>query len=181
MNQPDLPFGGITVAFGGDFQQALPIIPKGTKEQIIGAYIQRSRLWRHIKALHLTENMRVDPNDQESAQFEQWLLDVRQGKDLPLNHHVKWQNTTWSWSGEPELTEGTWLQLMCCATSRSRCPKCRSNGVHGVYKDILEYTRGDGEDRETRGSRKWVHYGPYRTPVTPVMSPDFRYYSRSSS
>ena len=39
MNQPDLPFGGITVAFGGDFQQTLPIIPKGTKEQIIEACI----------------------------------------------------------------------------------------------------------------------------------------------
>ena len=30
---------------------------------------------------------------------------------------VKWQNTTRSWSGELELTEGTWLQLMCCAPS----------------------------------------------------------------
>ena len=59
---------------------------------------------------------------------------------------VKWQNTTWSWSGEPELTEGTWLQLMCCAPSRSRCPKFQSNGVHGVHKDIPEYTGGDGED-----------------------------------
>ena len=32
MNQPDLPFDDITVAFGGDFQQTLPIIPKGTRE-----------------------------------------------------------------------------------------------------------------------------------------------------
>ena len=32
MNQPDLPFSGIIVAFGGDFQQTLPIISKGTKE-----------------------------------------------------------------------------------------------------------------------------------------------------
>ena len=63
MNQPDLPFGDITVAFG-DFQQTLPIIPKGTKEQIIEACIQTSWLWRHIKDLHLTENMWVDPNDQ---------------------------------------------------------------------------------------------------------------------
>ena len=30
--------------------------------------------------------MQVDPNDQQSAQFEQWVLDVGQGKDLPLNH-----------------------------------------------------------------------------------------------
>ena len=31
----------------------------------------------------------------------------------------------------PELTEGTWLQLMCCAPSRLRCPKFQSNGDHG--------------------------------------------------
>ena len=51
-------------------------------------------------------------------------------------------------SGEPELTEGTWLQLMCCAPSRSRCPKFQGNGVHGVYEGILEYTGEDGEDGE---------------------------------
>ena len=76
----------------------------------------------------------------------------------PVPLTVKWQNTTRSWSGEPELTEGTWLQLMCCAPSRLHCPKFRSNGV---YEDIPEYTGKDGEDRETRGSRKWVHYGQY--------------------
>ena len=37
----------------------------------------------------------------------------------PFKPSVKWQNTTRSWSGEPELTEGTWLQLMCCTPSRS--------------------------------------------------------------
>ena len=45
--------------------------------------------------------------------------------------------------GEPELTEGTWLQLMCCAPSQSRCPKFQSNwGLGG----IPEYTGEDGED-----------------------------------
>ena len=46
-------------------------------------------------------------------------------------------------SGELELMEGTWLQLMCCPPSRSRCPKFWSNGVHG---GIPEYTGEDGED-----------------------------------
>ena len=64
------------------------------------------------------------------------------------SHYVKWQNTTWSWSGEPELTEGTWLQLMCCTPSQSRCLKFRSNGVHRVYDDIPEQNGGDGEDGE---------------------------------
>ena len=41
---------------------------------------------------------------------------------------VKWQNTTQSWSREPELTEGTWLRLMCYAHLQSHCPKFWSNG-----------------------------------------------------
>ena len=45
---------------------------------------------------------------------------------------VKWQNTTGSWSGEPEVTEGTWLQLMCCTPSQLRCPKFWNNRGHGV-------------------------------------------------
>ena len=50
-------------------------------------------------------------------------------------------------SGELELTEGTWLQLMCCTPSRLRCPKFQSNRVRGVYESILEYTGEDGEDK----------------------------------
>jgi hypothetical protein len=86
LDQPDLPFGGITVAFGGDFQQTLPVVPKGSKEEIVGACLQRSFLWPKIKVLHLTENMRVDRNDPQSARFAEWLQNVGQGKDLPLDH-----------------------------------------------------------------------------------------------
>ena len=64
-----------------------------------------------------------------------------------LRERVKWQNTTRSWSGEPELTEGTWLQLMCCAPSHSHCPKFRSNGVHGVY-EVFQSTPEKTENTE---------------------------------
>ena len=30
----DVPFGGITIVFGGDFRQTLPIIPRGVRQQI---------------------------------------------------------------------------------------------------------------------------------------------------
>jgi len=42
------PFGGITMLFGGDFRQTLPIIQRGNREQIIAASIRRSRLWQHV-------------------------------------------------------------------------------------------------------------------------------------
>ena len=46
-------------------------------------------------------------------------------------------------SRELELTEGTWLKLMCCAPSQSHCPKIWSNRVH---RAIPGYTGEDGED-----------------------------------
>ena len=38
----DKPFGGITVLFSGDWRQCLPIIPKGTKAQIINLTLKHS-------------------------------------------------------------------------------------------------------------------------------------------
>ena len=61
----DHPFGGITVVLGGDFQQTLPVMVKGMREDTILATIQRSRMWRNISVLHLTENMRLNHNPLE--------------------------------------------------------------------------------------------------------------------
>ena len=33
------PFGSVTVVFGSDFQQILPVVPKGARENIIGQCI----------------------------------------------------------------------------------------------------------------------------------------------
>ena len=49
----DKHFSGITVIFGGDFQQILPVILKGCRAQVVGACMQRSFLWQHISVLHL--------------------------------------------------------------------------------------------------------------------------------
>ena len=55
LDKPNLLFGGITVAWGvGGLPADLLIVPRGNKEQIVNASIQRSHLW-----CHLTENMHV--------------------------------------------------------------------------------------------------------------------------
>ena len=73
-------FGGLTVVFGGDFQQTLPIIPKGSRAQIVGGCLQRSPMWRSITVLHLHQNMRLNTAVEAEANFAQWQLDVGQGK-----------------------------------------------------------------------------------------------------
>jgi hypothetical protein len=85
------PFGGITIVFGGDFQQTLPIIPKGTKEDILLATIQQSYLWQHVSLLQLRVNMCVD-NNPSSLQFVHWLLNIGHGNSNPasdLNQYWK--------------------------------------------------------------------------------------------
>jgi hypothetical protein len=74
----DRPFGGMTVVFGGDFQQTLPVVPKGSREEIVSHCLQRSPIWKIIKVLHLRENMRLS-RDVLSQEYARWLLEVGQG------------------------------------------------------------------------------------------------------
>ncbi|XP_045791492.1 ATP-dependent DNA helicase pif1-like [Trifolium pratense] len=80
-----LPFGGKTVVFGGDFRQILPVIPKGTRADIVHATMNSSYLWRRCRVLCLTKNMRLQfsSNSIENAQlkeFAEWILDIGDGK-----------------------------------------------------------------------------------------------------
>ncbi|QRV95937.1 ATP-dependent DNA helicase PIF1 [Ceratobasidium sp. AG-Ba] len=77
----DRPFGGITVVFGGDFRQTLPVIPKGQPEQIIAACLKRSPLWPRMQKLRLSTNMRLQ-GDPEMAAFAAWLLHLGEGRDI---------------------------------------------------------------------------------------------------
>jgi hypothetical protein len=87
-------FGGITVIFGGDFQQILPVILKGSRAQIVNSCLRYSPIWEDITILKLTQNMRLgdDPREREYAQ---WLLDIGHGKhtepngDIHLPDHFK--------------------------------------------------------------------------------------------
>ncbi|MCO5563734.1 hypothetical protein L7F22_017381 [Adiantum nelumboides] len=79
--QKDLVFGGKTMLLGGDFQQILPVIPKGRREDIVGASLCNSNLWRHIKVLKLIENMRLIDSAivQTERDFARWVLDIGNG------------------------------------------------------------------------------------------------------
>lgn len=53
------PFGGKIVVLGGDFRQILPVIPKGTRHEVVFASIKSSYLWEECQVLTLTKNMRL--------------------------------------------------------------------------------------------------------------------------
>lgn len=56
----NLPFGGHVVMFCGDFRQIPTVITRGSRPAIVDASLQRSNsLWRHLRVMVLTINMRV--------------------------------------------------------------------------------------------------------------------------
>ena len=59
MSRLELPFGGKTVVFGGDFRQVLSIVRKGSRAQISDKSLRRSYLWDCMHHLKLLRNMRA--------------------------------------------------------------------------------------------------------------------------
>ncbi|XP_019162491.1 PREDICTED: uncharacterized protein LOC109158985 [Ipomoea nil] len=77
-------FGGKTVVLGGDFRQILPVIPKGTRQDIVQASINSSYLWNNCEVLRLTKNLRLRSiSDEEEVEklgcFAKWIADVGDG------------------------------------------------------------------------------------------------------
>jgi hypothetical protein len=54
-----LPFGSLVVVFGGDFRQILPVVPYGTRGDVVGTALNRSSIWQHVRVFKLHTNMRV--------------------------------------------------------------------------------------------------------------------------
>ncbi|KAM0848546.1 hypothetical protein ACQ4PT_054297 [Festuca glaucescens] len=77
MDRPDLPFGGKTVVFGGDFRQVFPVVRKGTRAQIVDASLSRSELWKCMRQMKLVRNMRA----QNDPGFAEYLLRIGNGTE----------------------------------------------------------------------------------------------------
>ena len=81
-------FGYKAVLVSGDFRQILPVIPGGSRADIVEKCFKASPLYDKFNVLRLTENMRLaelraDPNaDPEALEFPEFLLKVGEGRDL---------------------------------------------------------------------------------------------------
>ncbi|XP_016164428.1 ATP-dependent DNA helicase PIF2-like [Arachis ipaensis] len=81
---PDAPFGGKVVVLGGDFLRILPVIPRGSREEIVHSCINASNLWQCCQVLQLAENMRLgcgaqDIHNVQLEEFADWLLQIGDG------------------------------------------------------------------------------------------------------
>ncbi|XP_063922978.1 uncharacterized protein LOC135137287 [Zophobas morio] len=77
------PLGGALILLAGDFRQTLPVIPRSTPADELNACLKNSSLWRHVKKITLSTNMRVHLLGDVSAQiFAKQLLDIGDGKLL---------------------------------------------------------------------------------------------------
>ncbi|XP_017221354.1 uncharacterized protein LOC108198085 [Daucus carota subsp. sativus] len=84
-NRKYRPFGGITVVFGGDYRQILPVIPKAPRAVVVGATLNRSKLWEQCEVFTLKQNMRLKPGNSPEQnkiikEFSEWQLKVGNGK-----------------------------------------------------------------------------------------------------
>ena len=83
-NHAQSPFGGKVVVFGGDFRQIMPVIPRGSRYDIVNASINSSYLWQYCQVLKLTKNVRLqshasNSNLKDLTQFAEWLLFIGDG------------------------------------------------------------------------------------------------------
>lgn len=68
----DVLFGGVPVILGGDFAQILPVVPHGSRADIVTACLQKSFVWSRLRKLQLRTNMRVREG-QHGQDFVRWI------------------------------------------------------------------------------------------------------------
>jgi hypothetical protein len=83
------PFGGKVVILLGDFRQTCPVIPGGTRAQVIDACIQSSPLWDHfqIRRLHRMVRNAADP------EYAAFVNEIGDGLTTDVKLHLLSQTT----------------------------------------------------------------------------------------
>src|SRR5580658_8385822 len=80
IHNSDQLFGGITIVFGGDYQQILPIVTYPSRPRVVNACLIHSRIWAGLRILKLETNMHLLQANQEETDFAKWQLEVGHGK-----------------------------------------------------------------------------------------------------
>ena len=78
-------FGGKVVVFGADFRQIPPVNKHESRAEVVSSCLNRSYLWRQVKIMKLTINMRLQilsfHEVSEVSEFSNFLLRVGEGAE----------------------------------------------------------------------------------------------------
>ncbi|CAN6580175.1 unnamed protein product [Malus baccata var. baccata] len=99
----DLPFEGKVMIFEGDFRQVLPVVPKGTRSELMQASMINASFWGHVKIIRLKHNMR-SINDQD---FSEFLLHVGNGEQETMIDDMMQipSSMVIPWNGEESIVQ----------------------------------------------------------------------------
>ena len=81
-DREDQPFGELTVLFSADWRQCLPVVPRGSRGQIVNSCLKTSYIWQHVHDYTLETNMRVAQNGGD-PEFARYLIQCGDG-NLPI-------------------------------------------------------------------------------------------------
>jgi hypothetical protein len=93
-------FGRKPILFGGDFRQVLPVVEGGSRSEILKASLLGSHLWKHIKIMRLSINMRLcNPalpahEKVHMDRFANWVLHVGEAR-IPASARTNEIEKTW--------------------------------------------------------------------------------------
>ena len=76
------------MVFGGGFHQTLPMVPKGTYQQVAAVSLYKENLWGHIKFLYFRQNMCLGYSEADN-QHAQWLLEIGAGSTMDNNEMIQ--------------------------------------------------------------------------------------------
>ncbi|CDF32173.1 unnamed protein product [Chondrus crispus] len=168
--QTDRPFGGKFLVLAGDFRQILPVVPGGSRGQIVSACVKASPLYRECRFLRLTENMRLaalraDPAaDVEALNFPEFLLSVGEGR-LQGEQRPEWISLPQSVAFEHTIrslclnvfqgirdnhADPAWLTKRVILTTKNRpleeVNEVIGNMIPGSYRTYLSADKVENED-----------------------------------
>ncbi|KAL9224800.1 hypothetical protein vseg_000801 [Gypsophila vaccaria] len=75
-------FGGMVIVFGGDFRRILPVVPRKSVSEVIGASLVTSFLWPQLTKFRLLEKIRA----REDPEFSEFLLALGNGELQTPDH-----------------------------------------------------------------------------------------------
>ena len=79
-------FGGLTVLLAADWRQGLPVVPKGSRGQIVDACLRSSYIWNNVEVFRLDTNMRILVNG-AAEEFANYLISCGDG-ELPIQQEL---------------------------------------------------------------------------------------------